>query len=59
MDLFYFSWIDSFLKNRSFFVGQVVGVPMHRYSSVDIDTLEDLQMAELLVTAGLAKSDFI
>jgi len=54
---YYLSWIDSFLRRRSFFTGRVRGVVMSQLGSVDIDEQDDLTMARLMVQAGLAPSD--
>lgn len=56
---FYISWISSFLRLRSFFTGKVRGVVMTRLGSSDIDEKEDLELARLIVQAGLAESDFV
>lgn len=54
---YYLSWVESFLRRRSFFTGRVRGVAMTRLGSVDIDEAEDLALARLLAEGGLAPSD--
>lgn len=56
---FYFTWIDSFIRLKSFYTGKVRGVVMTRLGSSDIDEKEDLDLARLIVAAGLAESDFV
>lgn len=56
---FFFSWIKSFLRLRSFYTGRVSGVVMTRLGSTDIDELEDMKLARALVSAGLSESDFV
>lgn len=56
---YYLSWIESFLRRRSFFTGRVRGVVMSRLGSVDIDDMEDMTMARLMVQAGIAPSDTV
>jgi CMP-N-acetylneuraminic acid synthetase len=41
----YMSWSERFLETGSFFRGRVVGHPVGRESSFDIDTPEDLELA--------------
>lgn len=54
---YYMSWVESFLRRRSFFTGRVRGMVMTRLGSVDIDEAEDLALARLIAEGGLAPSD--
>lgn len=56
---FYFTWIESFLRLGSFYTGNVRGVVMTRLGSSDIDEKDDLELARLIVAAGLSESDFV
>ena len=56
---FFFTWITSFLRLRSFYTGQVRGVVMTRLGSTDIDEHADMVLARLLAQSGLAESDFV
>lgn len=56
---FYMSWMASFRRYKSFFLGKVSGVEMTRLGSMDIDILEDLQLARIVAQAGLSDSDFV
>jgi N-acylneuraminate cytidylyltransferase len=56
---FYMTWIQSFLRLKSFFTGRVKGVVMTRLGSSDIDENEDLELARLIAQAGLSQSDFV
>lgn len=56
---FYFTWVDSFQRLGSFYTGKVRGVVMTRLGSSDIDEKEDLELARLIVAAGLSESDFV
>ncbi len=55
----YFSKISSFLKNKSFFLGDMKGFDMSYFSSIDIDTKEDFMLAQALIELKLADSDFL
>jgi CMP-N-acetylneuraminic acid synthetase len=54
---YYMSWVESFLRRRSFFTDRVRGIVMTRLGSVDIDEAEDLALARLIAEGGLAPSD--
>lgn len=56
---FFFTWIASFLRLRSFYTGRVSGVVMTRLGSTDIDEHTDMVLARLLAQSGLAESDFV
>lgn len=56
---FYLSWIDSYLERKSFYTGVTRGVVMTRMGSADIDTKDDMELARLMIQAGLAESDFL
>ncbi len=56
---YYMSWIESFIRRRSFFTGRVRGLVMSKLGSIDIDEMDDLTMARLMVQGGLAPSDTI
>jgi len=56
---FYMTWINSFQRLNSFFTGKVKCVVMTRLGSSDIDEKEDLDLARLIVQAGLSESDFV
>ena len=47
---FYFSWIDSFRRLRSFFTGRVRGVTMP--PAIDIDNAQDFDYAQFLIERG-------
>ena len=49
---FFFSWIDSFRRLRSFYAGRVRGVTMPRINSVDIDDGDDFAYAQYLIDRG-------
>ncbi len=49
---FFFSWIDSFRRLRSFYAGKVRGVTMPRINSVDIDDGDDFAYAQYLIDRG-------
>lgn len=55
----YFSRVKTFLKSRSFFFGKVNGFEMSKFGSMDIDTENDLQLAQILIDLNLAESDFL
>ena len=55
----YFSKINSFLKYKSFFLGDMKGFEMSYFSSIDIDTKEDFMLAQALIELKLADSDFL
>ena len=55
----YFSRIKTFLKSGSFFFGKVNGFEMSKFGSMDIDTENDLQLAQILIDLNLAESDFL
>jgi len=56
---FFFTWIASFLRHRSFYTGQVRGLVMTRLGSTDIDEHADMVLARMLAQSGLAESDFV
>lgn len=56
---FYFSRIRSFVKNKSFFLGEVKGFEMSNFGSTDIDTGDDLMFAQTLIDLNMADSDFL
>ncbi len=49
---FYFSWWNKLLKNKNFFKGDVKGVLMPKKRCVDIDDIEDIKVAELMIKRG-------
>lgn len=49
---FFFSWIESFRRIRSFYAGKVRGVTMPRINSVDIDDGDDFAYAQYLIDRG-------
>jgi len=49
---FFFSWIKSFRRLRSFYTGKVKGVVMSRLNSVDIDDGHDFAYAQFLIDSG-------
>ncbi len=53
----YLAWIDRFLALGSFFRGRVIGHPVDRESSIDIDTPEDLDYARWVWARRAAKAD--
>ena len=56
---FYFTWIQSFLKQGSFYRGRVRGIAMSRLGSIDIDEREDLDLARLIAKSPMCESDYI
>tara|TARA_R110000737_G_scaffold160464_1_gene188141 strand:- start:60411 stop:61094 length:684 start_codon:yes stop_codon:yes gene_type:complete len=46
---FYMSWWDNLEKNKNFFVGNVKGVNIPKSRYVDIDDIEDIQYAEMML----------
>jgi CMP-N,N'-diacetyllegionaminic acid synthase len=56
---FYFSRISSFIRNKSFFLGEVRGFEMSYFGSTDIDTGDDLILAQTLIDLNMADSDFL
>lgn len=55
---FYLCWLPAFIMHKSFFRGRVRGIAMSAFGSIDIDTIDDLRLARLIIEAGLAESDF-
>ena len=51
---FFFTWIKSLRRFRSFYKGRVKGVLMPRANSVDIDNRQDLEYANFLVSGNFA-----
>jgi len=49
---YFFTWIESFRRLRSFYTGKVKGVLMPRTDSVDIDDGQDFEHAQFLVDRG-------
>jgi len=49
---YFFTWIASFRRLRSFYTGQVSGVTMPRLNSIDIDDAQDFQYAQFLIDSG-------
>ncbi|TAK98968.1 MAG: acylneuraminate cytidylyltransferase family protein [Rhodospirillaceae bacterium] len=52
---FFFTWIASFRRLRSFYTGRVKGVTMPRLNSVDIDDAQDFQYAQFLIDSSQIK----
>lgn len=50
---FFFTWIESLIRLKSFYAGRVHGFAMPRARSVDIDTAEDFAHAEWTIQQGL------
>ncbi len=46
---FYMSWWDNLVENRNFFKGNVKGVIIPRERSVDIDDINDIKAAEVIL----------
>jgi CMP-N-acetylneuraminic acid synthetase len=49
---FFFTWIESFRRLRSFYTGKVKGVLMPRLNSIDIDDGDDFAYAQFLIDNG-------
>ncbi len=49
---FYGMWWEAFGKHRNFFRGSIIAMMMPRLRSLDIDTEEDFQLAEIVVNAN-------
>jgi CMP-N-acetylneuraminic acid synthetase len=49
---FFFTWIESFRRLRSFYTGKVKGMLMPRLNSVDIDDGDDFAYAQFLIDNG-------
>jgi len=49
---FFFTWVKSFRKLKSFYTGRVRGVTMPRINSVDIDDGQDFDYAQFLIDRG-------
>ena len=53
---FYMGWWDKVLENENFFKGRVKGVLIPPERSVDINTLEDMRYAEIVLNEDRRKS---
>jgi CMP-N-acetylneuraminic acid synthetase len=49
---FFFTWVESFRRLRSFYTGKVRGIVMPRINSVDIDDGHDFAYAQFLIDSG-------
>ena len=47
---FYMSWWDNLLLNKNFFKGNVKGVIIPKERSVDINDIDDIKLAESIIT---------
>lgn len=56
---FYFTWIESFRRLKSYFTGNVRGVATDYFGQIDIDRPEDLELARVIAEMGKAPSDII
>lgn len=49
---FFFAWIESLIRLKSFYTGRVRGFVMPRARSIDIDTVDDFAFAEWTIQQG-------
>jgi len=49
---YFFTWIDSFLRLKSYYTGRVRGLTMPRLNSVDVDDGQDMEYAQFLIDSG-------
>lgn len=49
----YTTWLDKYVQNKSFFIGNLGGYKMDDYCSVDIDTMLDFRLASLLLSGEI------